>query len=81
MIMTLLFLLFNVVSSELQDSIISSLIIILQGVGWLIMTTVLCRGSTVFIRIVNMRTRNVLNILILFTLLARQGKTHIMNPL
>src|SRR3954465_11442995 len=70
MIMILLSLLFNVVSSELQNSIISSLIIILQGVGWIFMITVLGCGSTVFIRIVSMlRTGRVFNI-ILFTLLA-----------
>src|SRR4051794_16246832 len=67
MIMTLLSLLFNVVSSELQDSIIFSLIIILQGVGWLFLITVL---ACVFIQFVDMRALSVLNILILFTRLS-----------
>src|SRR4051812_6785578 len=69
MIMTLLSLLFNVVSFELLDYIIFYLIIILQGVGWLLMISVLCSGVLCFIRFVNLRTPSVFNI-ILFTLLA-----------
>src|SRR4051812_7485032 len=68
MIMTSLSLLFNVVSFELLDYIIKYLIIILQGVGWLLMISVLS-GVLCFIRFVNSRTPSVFNI-ILFTLLA-----------
>src|SRR4051794_38950645 len=67
--MPLLSLLFNVVSFELLDYIIFYLIIILQGVGWLLMISVLCSGVLCFIRFVNSRTPSVFNI-ILFTLLA-----------
>jgi hypothetical protein len=69
MIMTLLSLIFNVVSFELLDYIIFYLIIILQGVGWLLMISVLGSGVLCFIRFVNSRTPSVFNI-ILFTLLA-----------
>jgi len=69
MIMTSLSLLFKVVSFELLDYIIKYLIIILQGVGWLLMISVLCSGVLCFIRFVNSRTPSVFNI-ILFTLLA-----------